>query len=75
MGAAGVWMEDCMTDMISPQHYRTFNLPYLRQLTDEIRAAGMVSIHYFCGNPASKWNLCSIPVRMPWLWKRAKRVS
>jgi hypothetical protein len=57
MGAAGVWMEDCMTDMISPQHYREFNLPYLRQITDEIRAMGMVSIHYFCGNPAGKWDL------------------
>ncbi|MFN2285177.1 MAG: uroporphyrinogen decarboxylase family protein [Anaerolineae bacterium] len=57
MGAAGVWMEDCMTDMISPQHYLTFNLPYLRQITDEIRAMGMVSIHYFCGNPAGKWDL------------------
>ena len=57
LGAAGAWMKDCMTDMISPQHYRTFNLPCLRQITDEIRAAGMHSIHYFCGNPASKWDL------------------
>jgi hypothetical protein len=57
LGALGLWIEDCMTDMISPQHYRTFNLPYLRQMTDEIRAAGMRGIHYFCGNPAGKWNL------------------
>ncbi len=57
LGAAGVWIEDCMTDMISPQHYRTFNLPYLRQITEAIHAAGMVGIHYFCGNPAGKWDL------------------
>ncbi|MBN2391734.1 MAG: hypothetical protein JXR84_13495 [Anaerolineae bacterium] len=57
LGALGVWMEDCMTDMINPQHYRTFNLPYLRQITDEIRATGMHSIHYFCGNPTGKWDL------------------
>jgi len=57
LGALGVWIEDCMTDMISPQHYRTFNLPYLRQITDEIRAAGMIGIHYFCGNPVGKWEL------------------
>ena len=57
MGALGIWIEDCMTDMISPQHFRAFNLPYLRQLTDEIHALGMHSIHYFCGNPAGKWEL------------------
>ena len=57
LGAAGVWIEDCMTDMISPQHYRTFNLHYLRQITDEIRAVGMHSIHYFCGDPSGKWEL------------------
>ena len=57
LGAMGIWMEDCMTDMISPQHYREFNLPYLRQITDAIHAAGMVGIHYFCGNPAGKWDL------------------
>jgi len=57
LGALGVWIEDCMMDMISPQHYRTFNLPYLRQITDELHAVGMVGIHYFCGNPAGKWDL------------------
>lgn len=57
MGAMGVWLEDCLTDMISPQHFSEFNLPYLRQLTDEIRALGMQSIHYFCGDPGGKWDL------------------
>ncbi len=57
MGALGVWIEDCMMDMISPQHYRTFNLPYLRQITDALHAAGMVGVHYFCGDPTGKWAL------------------
>jgi hypothetical protein len=55
LGAAGVWIEDCLTDMISPQAFETFNVPYVRRLAEEIRDAGMQSIHYFCGNPAGKW--------------------
>jgi uroporphyrinogen-III decarboxylase len=54
-GAAGVWIEDCLTDMISARDFNVLNLPYLRRLSDEIRRAGMQSIHYFCGNPGGKW--------------------
>jgi len=54
-GALGIWIEDCMTDMMSTAHLRSFHLPYLRRITDEIRGQGMHSIHYFCGNPAGKW--------------------
>jgi len=57
LGALGVWIEDCLTDMISPSHFAALNLPFLRQLTDEIRASGMYSIHYFCGDPSGKWEL------------------
>jgi hypothetical protein len=57
LGAAGVWIEDCLTDMISPAAFAALNLPYLRRLTGEIRAAGMSSIYYFCGSPAGKWDL------------------
>lgn len=57
LGARGVWIEDCMTDMIGPEHFRAFNLPYLRRITDEIRGLGMRGIHYFCGSPAGKWDL------------------
>jgi hypothetical protein len=57
LGAKGIWLEDCLTDMVSPQHYATFNLPYLRQLTDAIRGWGMRTVHYFCGNPSGKWEL------------------
>ena len=56
-GARGIWIEDCLTDMISPQHIAALNLFYLRQLTAEIRACGMYSIHYYCGDPAGKWEL------------------
>jgi hypothetical protein len=42
LGADGIWIEDCLTE---------YHLPHLRALTDAIRAAGMHSIHYFCGNP------------------------
>lgn len=57
LGAKGIWLEDCLTDMVSPQHYATFNLPYLRRLTDAIRGWGMRTAHYFCGNPSGKWEL------------------
>jgi len=57
LGAAGIWLEDCLTDMISPQAFARLNVPFVRQLVEEIRALGMKSIHYFCGNPAGKWEL------------------
>lgn len=57
LGSAGIWIEECMTDMVSPDHFTRFNLPYLRQLIEEIRAQGMHSIYYYCGNPEGKWDL------------------
>lgn len=57
LGTAGVWVEDCMTDGISPQAFRALNVAYLRPLIDEIHAAGMTAIHYYCGDPAGKWDL------------------
>jgi hypothetical protein len=56
-GAAGVWIEDCLTDMISPAAFAALNVPYVRRLIEEIRANGMKSIYYFCGNPAGKWDM------------------
>lgn len=55
--AAGIWIEDCFTDLISPEAFATLNVPYLRRLIAEIRSAGMTSIYYFCGDPAGKWDL------------------
>ncbi len=57
LGAQIIWIEDCMTDMVSPRAYAAFNLPYAREIVEEIRRAGMWSVHYFCGNPAGKWDL------------------
>jgi len=56
-GARGIWIEDCLTDMISPQAFATLNVPFIRRLIEEIRSAGMKSIYYFCGNTAGKWDL------------------
>lgn len=56
VGAMGIWIEECMLDMISPDDYREFNLPYVRRMTDAIRDEGMYSIHYYCGNPARHWD-------------------
>ncbi len=56
-GARGIWIEDCLTDMISPDAFATLNVPFIRQLIEEIRSAGMKSIYYFCGNTAGKWDL------------------
>jgi uroporphyrinogen-III decarboxylase len=56
LGAAGIWIEDCLTDMISPVAFQSLNVAYLVPLVEAIRAAGMSSIHYFTGNPAGKWD-------------------
>ena len=55
MGALGIWLEDCMTDMVSTYHYHTLNLPYLREITDVTRSYNLRSFHYFCGDPTGKW--------------------
>ena len=57
LGAGGVWLEDCLTDMISPSAFQRLNLPFVRMLVDEIRAHGMKSIYYFCGDPSGKLEL------------------
>lgn len=56
LGAEAIWIEECLTDQISPEAFRHFNVPFMSQLVDEIRSAGMKSIYYFCGNPAGKWD-------------------
>jgi len=55
LGAAGIWIEECMTDMISPQAFASLCVPFVQLLVQEIRSAGLKSIYYFCGNPAGKW--------------------
>lgn len=55
MGARGIWIEECLTDQISPAAFAELNLPYLIKLVEEIRAAGMHSIYYYCGDPSDRW--------------------
>ncbi|NLE44020.1 MAG: hypothetical protein GX620_04815 [Chloroflexi bacterium] len=57
LGCAGIWIEDCMSDMISPEAFARLNVPFVRQIVEEIQSHGMAAIHYFCGNPAGKWEL------------------
>jgi hypothetical protein len=56
-GTAGIWIEECLTDVLSPAAFAELNQPYVRRLVDEIRGCGMNSIYYFTGNPAGKWDL------------------
>jgi uroporphyrinogen-III decarboxylase len=55
LGAAGVWIEECLTDMVSPEAFARLNVPYLQRIVKEIRHQGMKSIYYYCGNPEGKW--------------------
>lgn len=56
-GVAGVWIEDCLTDVLSPETFTHLNQFYIHRLVDEIRSCGMNSIYYFTGNPTGKWDL------------------
>jgi hypothetical protein len=50
-GCHGIWIEDCMMDMIGPDRYAQYNLPLIQELVQAIREAGMYSVHYHCGDP------------------------
>jgi len=56
-GAKAIWIEECLTDMISPQDFESLNLPFVRNLVAGVRDAGLKSIYYYCGDPAGKWDL------------------
>ena len=53
LGAEGIWIEDCLADLIGPDAFSRLAAPYLRRLIDGIHSLGMAAIYYFCGNPAS----------------------
>jgi len=57
LGARGIWVEECMTDMIGPDAFRRLNLPFLDALLGEIRARGLASFYYYCGSPARTWDM------------------
>jgi len=58
--AAGVelfFLQECHGDLFSPAMYRDLFLPLTQELTRAIRSAGLLSIHYFCGNPNDRLDL------------------
>ncbi len=61
LGARGIWIEECMTDMVSPEAFRTLNVPLVSRLVEEIRRLGMKSIYYYCGDPNDRWDALLAP--------------
>jgi len=57
LGARGIWVEECMTDAIGPAAFERLNVPAAKRLIDEIRALGLRSIYYWCGDPAGKLDM------------------
>lgn len=57
LGCRGVWIEECMTDQISPQAFAELVLPSLQRVCDAIRGLGMHGIYYYCGNPSNRLEL------------------
>ncbi len=55
IGAAAIFFDEAMTDVISPEAYASVSLPYVQRVVEAIRGLGMVSIYCFLGNPAGKW--------------------
>jgi hypothetical protein len=55
LGAEAVWIEECLTDQISPELFRDLNVPLLRECVEEIRALGMKSVYYYCGDPNDRF--------------------
>ena len=58
-GVHGVWIIQTLAsaDLISRQHFVEFVLPYLQTLVDEIKALGMATILYFCGDAIPRLDL------------------
>ncbi len=50
-GAEVLWIEECLTDMMSPSAFERFNMPFMKKLVSAIRHCGARSIYYYCGNP------------------------
>jgi uncharacterized protein YjeT (DUF2065 family) len=58
--AAGVeliWLEEGLSDHISPDLYRRLVLPALQEQTADLRRAGLKTIHYYTGNPFDRLDL------------------
>ncbi len=59
LGIHGVWIIEtrASADLISPQHFIEFALPYEQALVNEIKALGMSTILYFCGDAIPRLEL------------------
>ncbi|HUS48412.1 MAG TPA: uroporphyrinogen decarboxylase family protein, partial [Phycisphaerae bacterium] len=57
LGARLVWIEECLTDTISPAAFESINLRFLCALVEEIRSHGLRSVYYYCGNPNDRLRL------------------
>jgi len=57
MGASGIFIQDCYTDMINPDVFKKLHIEYTAPLIEEIRSLKMKSIYYFCGNPKGKLDM------------------
>ncbi len=55
LGAQAIWLQEGLTDMISPAMLESLGLPFLCRLVEAIRDEGLKSIHMFGGDPAGKW--------------------
>ena len=62
LGAEGIWIEECLTDLTGPDAFSRLAAPYLRRLIEGIHSLGMAAIYYYCGNPAPVWGaILSLP--------------
>lgn len=57
LGADAVWIEECLSDQISPDQYTAINTPALRAITETAASYGLATIYYFCGNPFDRMEL------------------
>jgi len=52
-----IWLEEGMSDQVSPDQYRRLVLPHLQETTAAIREADMKSIYYYTGNPNDRFDV------------------
>ena len=57
VGVELIWLEEGMSDQVSPEQYRRLVLPYTQATTAAIRQAGMKSIYYYTGNPNDRLDI------------------
>ncbi len=54
LGAKGIWIEDCFSDLISGKDYEKLNLPFTLKQIEYIKKLNLKSIYNFMGNPKGK---------------------